>query len=279
MKRTLRRVLMLLMLAVFIFSAGMVIAVKQQYKVSEKRYADAAARFTSPANTGIASDSGAASVLPGAAEDGTEAASVAETAPIRVDFEALRAVNPDVIGWIYCPDTVINYPIVHGGDNSFYLNRSYNLTFDPSGSIFSDARNAAGFTDPCVILYGHHMQNMTMFATIKYWFEQDYYDAHPVMWLLTPERDYRIDLLCGFVTSATSDSFSIYHDHGPDFDAYIRNAMARSEFFSGLEPDLNGNFVMLSTCAYVFDNARSVMYGQLVGVESAGGVPFAAADE
>ena len=130
-----------------------------------------------------------------------------------------------------------------------------------------------------MILYGHHMQNMTMFATIKYWFEQDYYDAHPVMWLLTPERDYRIDLLCGFVTSATSDSFSIYHDHGPDFDAYIRNAMARSEFFSGLDPDLNGNFVMLSTCAYVFDNARSVMYGQLVGVESAGGVPFAAADE
>ncbi len=278
MKKTLRRVLMLLMLAIFVFSSGTVLVVRRQYAASEKRYADAAAQFTVRTD-GQTSSSPAALPSGGEPADAPDGVQTPEVAPIRVDFAALQAVNPEVIGWIWCENTVINYPIVHGGDNNYYLDHSYNLTYDPSGCIFSDAKNASGFTDPCVILYGHHMQNMTMFATIKYWFEQDYYEAHPVMWLLTPERDYRIDLLCGFVTSAASDSFLIFHDHGPAFDEYIRSAMARSEFSSGLEPDTEGSFVMLSTCAYVFNNARSVMYGQLIGADSAGGVPLAAADK
>ena len=276
MNKTLRGILMLVLLAVFTFSAGMVVVIKAQYKASEKRYEDAAARFTSAA---VRTENALVrpSAAPTGGEDPTEPEDtyIPEYAPITVDFETLQAVNPEVIGWIYCEDTVINYPIVHGTDNDYYLEHSYNRTYDPSGTIFSDAANAPGFTDPSVILYGHHMQNMTMFATIKYWFQQEYYEAHPVMWLLTPEQDYKIVLMCGYVTSALSDTYTVFHEHGPEFETYLQDAMSRSEFQSGLEPDPQANYVMLSTCAYVFDYARSVMHGQLVPLDSAGGVPFA----
>ena len=148
-------------------------------------------------------------------------------APIEVDFEALRKVNPDVIGWIYCPDTVINYPVMHGETNDTYLHHSYDGTYNASGSIFEDARNGRGFVDPVSILYGHHMASGAMFATLDLWQAVDYFYEHPVMWLLTPTRDYKADP--------------------------------------------NANYILMSTCAYVFEDARSVLLGKLVPLASAGG--------
>ncbi|MCQ6507852.1 class B sortase, partial [Vibrio parahaemolyticus] len=61
-----------------------------------------------------------------------------EVPPIEVDFDALRQENEHVIGWIYCEGTVINYPVVQGSDNQYYLKHAYDGTYTTSGSIFID---------------------------------------------------------------------------------------------------------------------------------------------
>lgn len=195
-------------------------------------------------------------------------------APIIVDFDSLLQVNKDIVGWIYCEDTVINYPVVWGRDNYYYQERNYRGGPDPSGTIFTDAENVTDLSDSNIILYGHHMQDMTMFATLKYWLEQEYCEEHPFMWLLTPEQDYRIDLFAGYVTAADSDTYTVFQEPDDEFSEYLHGALSQSEIHTEVELDENGRYIVLSTCAYSFYMARTVLHGKLVPANSAGGIPF-----
>lgn len=198
-----------------------------------------------------------------------ESAEPAETAPIRVDFEALQAINPDIIGWIYCPDTVINYPILQGQSNDDYLYTNYEKQSSGAGSIFEDALNLRGFQDPSSILYGHHMADGSMFATLDRWQRQTYFDEHPVMWILTPGQDYKVELFSAYTVSAYADTYLIYRGYGPEFSAWLREAAGKSEIESGVDWQEDDHFVLLSTCAYSFEDARSVIHGRLVPVADA----------
>ena len=58
--------------------------------------------------------------------------------PITVDFDALRAINEDVVAWVYIEDTGINYPVVQGEDNEYYLHHTFERKENFSGAIFMD---------------------------------------------------------------------------------------------------------------------------------------------
>ena len=269
-----RRALMALALLVFALSAAGVIFVRQQYRASEQLYESAAERFTAPAPAAAASSPQREEPLkapdgesaPEAPEEGAENAEDAEDAacaPIRVDFEALRAINPDVIGWICCPDTPINYPVLLGATNNSYLFRGYDRRENVSGSIFADASNSRDLSDRDTILYGHHMGDGSMFASLELWQEQRWFDAHPVMWLLTPEQDYQIVLYSAYTVSAYDEIYTIRRANDPGFEDWLARSTALSAVMSEHEPDPEANYVMLSTCAYVFRDARAVVHGEL----------------
>ena len=242
--------LMIVLALIFFGSGGVVLFVRHNYQVSSEKYEQAAQQFVRK-------------------EEGT-------ITPIVVDFAALKAVNEDVVGWIYCEGTEINYPVLHGESNDQYLRHDYQGEYNINGSIFVDAANRDGFVDANTIIYGHHMNYGAMFANLDFWADQAYYDEHPVMWLLTPERDYQVVLVSGHHTSAYSDMYEIYAEHDADFQRYLAEAVAQSDFVpqEGATVNEGRNYVMLTTCAYIFDNARYVLHGKLVPVESAGGVPL-----
>ena len=60
-----------------------------------------------------------------------------------IDFDALKKVNEDVVGWIYIPGTNINYVVVQGKTNDTYLRTlisgDYNAN-GPSSSIPKEPR-------------------------------------------------------------------------------------------------------------------------------------------
>lgn len=242
---------MVLALAVAVFTAGTLAVVRARGRIGEKIYEDAAAQFTEPTGE-----------------------SAGELPPLRVDFESLRALNPDVIGWIFCPGTGINYPVVHGPDNEYYMERSYNRTADPAGAVFSDAANALGFADPNVILYGRRTRDMTMFSALPFWAEEEYFHEHPILWLLTPERDYRVELFSVYTASASSDAFTVFHEPGPAFDRYLAAAVTRSLVKTDEQPEGDARYVLLSERAVPFENDRTALHGKLVPLDSAGGRPL-----
>lgn len=186
-----------------------------------------------------------------------------ERPPISVDFSVLQAQNPDIVGWIYCEGTVINYPVLQGADNQQYLRRLYDGTKSTLGSIFLDFRNLADFSDLNSLVYGHNIRSGQMFACLAFYREQSYYEEHPVMWLLTPDVAYRIDLLAGIVVPSDSEVYEIY-SYPEELLEGLEYVVSKSTFDAG-QIDLESveRIVTLSTCSYDYNDARYVVIGSL----------------
>lgn len=189
-----------------------------------------------------------------------------ERPPIYVDFSLLQEKNPDVVGWIYSEGTIINYPIVQGEDNQQYLRRLYDGTRSTLGSIFLDFRNLSDFSDLNNLVYGHNISSGQMFAPLPSYRDQAYYEAHPVMWLLTPDKAYRIDLIAGFVVPSDSVVYEIY-SYPEDMQEGLAYAVSKSTFDAeGVDLESVERIVTLSTCVYDYLDARYVVLGSLVEV-------------
>lgn len=260
---------MLLLTAVFLFSILYIALTYFQYRKNDSLYEEMTDRFVgaAPASEGNLEDS---------AGDGKDENSGvgARTAPITVDFAGLKEANEDIIGWLYCEDTPINYPILQGENNDQYLRHSYDGAYNMAGSIFVEELNRGDFQDFNTIIYGHHMKNGSMFAVLDKWADQEFYEEHPVMWLLTPTQDYRIDLFSGYTTSAYAETYTVFQGNGEELNQYLARCVEQSVFQTDVELDGEAHYVVLSTCAYVFDNARNVVHGMLVPVDSEGGIPI-----
>ena len=189
-----------------------------------------------------------------------------ERPPISVDFAVLQAQNPDIVGWIYSEGTVINYPILQGVDNQQYLRRLYDGTKSTLGSIFLDFRNLSDFSDLNSLVYGHNIRSGQMFASLSSYREQEYYEEHPVMWLLTPDKSYRIDLIAGMVVPSDSEVYEIY-SYPEDLQAGLEYVLANSTFDAGdVDAAAVERIVTLSTCSYDYNDARYVVIGSLIEV-------------
>lgn len=181
----------------------------------------------------------------------------------QVDFEVLKAQNEDVTAWIYGAGTAINYPVVQGESNDDYLYRMFNGEENKCGSIFLDALNEKDFTHQNSIIHGHHMKNGTMFADLVKYSEQSYYDSRPMFWLVTPEKNYRIELFAGFVTDVNSDVWQISFATEDDFENWKTEMARKSYFKSEVVPQPGERVVTLATCSYEYDDARFVVMGVL----------------
>ena len=196
----------------------------------------------------------------------TEPTEAPEYAPITVDFDALMEVNKYVVGWIYCPDTNINYPIVQTENNSDYLRRKLDGSYSYSGTIFLDYRCEADFLDFNSIIYGHNMQNDSMFGTLEKYEKAGYYEEHPTMYLLTPDRDFRLDVIAGLNLSSTSRLYKINHTYD-SFNEFLEDIYEESDFQSAIPMDQVLQTLTLSTCSYDYEDARYILVASMTELD------------
>jgi sortase B len=238
MKGKVRTALIVLLLAVFLFSAYQIWDQTRDYRTGRSAY-QAMAQYA---------------VLP-------EQPDPDDGLPWpEVDFDALREVNPDIVGWIYSEDTPIHYPVVQGEDNEFYLHHLFDGSAGRTGCIFLEAQNAPDFSEPHSILYGHHMRDGSMFKSLKYYQEQDYYEEHPILLLETPEKWYRLEVFAGRVASTDSDAWQLDFESPEERQKWIDRQMEQSVFHSDVVPGAEERILTLSTCSYEFQNARFVVH-------------------
>jgi sortase B len=160
-------------------------------------------------------------------------------------------VNEDVIGWIYVEAIEdINYPVVKGKDNDEYLHMTYEGNYNFAGTIFIDCENSGDFSDCNTLVYGHNMKNGSMFGQLKKFTQNsETYEKSKYFWIFTPEASYRYEIISAYVTSVSSDTYTLFKGPGEEFLKYLDKIKGYSELaVDDFETDVKDKVVTLSTC-------------------------------
>lgn len=191
-------------------------------------------------------------------------------AELSVDWDSLQAINPDIVAWIYIPNSPINYPVVQGSDNEEYLHKAFDGStgwLASAGTIFLDSANAADFSDRNSALYGHHMNDGSMFASLSNWQNNDEFNAHRDIYVLTPQGNYRLKTFA--LVKTTGDDALVQTNFSSDesYLSYIQDKLDRSvttqegEVLSAA--DIRQS-MLFSTCEYSQADGRAVLFAAVV---------------
>ncbi len=257
MKKRVRKILMVILAVVFLWSSVMVLREQRAYREGEEIYALAEQLATAPAETPPADLPPAAESTVPAAPDAsapadkpsTPAENPAPADPLaEVELDSLRAVSKAVTGWIAIPDTKLAYPLVQGTDNDFYLNRAWNGRKTSVGSIFLDYRSDPGMTDFHTLIYGHRMKNGSMFATLKYYADDAYRAAHPYVYIKTAEGVRQYAVFAAYEAPVRSVTYQLSFEDDAQRQELIDFALTHSEIACGITPAVTDRILTLSTC-------------------------------
>ena len=191
-------------------------------------------------------------------------------AELSVDWDSLQAINPDIVAWIYIPDSPVNYPVVQGSDNEEYLHKAFDGStgwLASAGTIFLDSANAADFSDRNSALYGHHMNDGSMFASLSNWQNNDEFNARRDIYVLTPQGNYRLKTFA--LVKTTGDDALVQTNFSSDesYLSYIQDKLDRSvttqegEVLSAA--DIRQS-MLFSTCEYSQADGRAVLFAAVV---------------
>ena len=182
----------------------------------------------------------------------------------QIDWDALKAIDENTAAWIELEGSSIDYPVVHGFDNSWYLKHLMDGTYNDAGTVFIDADNHADFTDRNTVMYAHHMlDEPLMFAEVENYKEQSYYESHKKFLIHTQEAEYEMYPVAGYVTEGTAGYVQTSFVSDEEYLAYIDSFVQRSTFISEETITEKDQMVMLSTCSYDISDGRYVLIGRL----------------
>jgi len=111
---------------------------------------------------------------------------------LRFDWDVLRAINPDIVGWILIPGTNVNYPMVQGYDNDHYLYHLFDESYSGTGAIFVDYMGSPTLNGMNNIIYGHNMLDGSMFSDIYLYNSQDFFNRHLSVYIYTPTHNIEL---------------------------------------------------------------------------------------
>lgn len=169
----------------------------------------------------------------------------------QIDFSKLKEVNNAIVGWIIIDGTQVNYPIVKVKDNSYYLNHSYDKSYNSYGSIFMDYRSNENFSDLNTFIYGHYTSNGSMFGELKKYMEESFYKEHPFFYILTPNGNYKVDVISAYTDDALSSSYNAKFNDLNDYQRYIEKIRLKSRYSTDISVNYNfDKIISLYSCSH-----------------------------
>lgn len=191
-----------------------------------------------------------------------------ELANVKVDWDALLKVNGDTVAWIYMPNTVINYPVVKGPDNDYYLTHDFDGDagwLANYGSVFMDYRNNPDWTDQSYFFYGHHMNDGSMFSDVAGLTDQARFDECRTIFLLSPKGNFRLRTFAMLHVAADDPLVQTGFATEEEMTAYVQDKMNRSVVEVKDAPkasDIKHTFA-LATCDNLYGDGRYILYAYI----------------
>ncbi len=191
-----------------------------------------------------------------------------------IDWEKLKIQNPDIYAWITVSDTLVDYPVLQSPtDDSFYLNHNIDGSYGSPGCIYTEATyNSKDFDDRNTVLYGHNMDDRTMFGTLHYFDDPDFALTDKYIYIYT-ENDIFVYLIFGAYEYSNKHLMWSY-DYSDDavFKGYLDEIFSIEDEYGGvnnirddIELDVDDKIITLSTCSTGrSDDRRYLVQGVLL---------------
>lgn len=190
--------------------------------------------------------------------------------PILPEYQQLHDRNPDMVGWISIPGTVINYPVMQTPEEpDYYLYTNFNNEYSVQGSIFAQENCDVFAPSTNITLYGHRMIDGSMFGVLPDYLNTKFYAEHPYIQFdsLYDHRTYEV--FCIFVTSANEGEGFVYAEFveagiEEEFESYVNQCIALAKNEVTIIPTYGDHLLTLSTCINTVDNGRFVVVARQV---------------
>lgn len=178
----------------------------------------------------------------------------------------LKNINQDYRFWIKVDGTNIDFPVVQGKDNDFYLHHNFNKEKSFSGSIFVDSSNDLN-NDSNIVIYGHNMRNDTMFAQMKHFKNENFFDKNKYITLYKDGKKLNFEIFSVYLSNAKDldSELKLSFSNKKCYESYLKEQSDKSLFKRedvDLQPD--SRIITLVTCSYEFDDARIVVVAKEV---------------
>lgn len=211
-------------------------------------------------------------------QPGTEPGQAGDADPTLAAFEKYAAVqeqNSDFVGWISIDGTNINYPVMQTIDNpNYYLKHGFEKQYSNYGVPYVQENCALGISDN-IVVYGHNMNNGSMFADLCKYEREDFYREHSIVRFDTLSSLGEYEIVAAFKTVAYSEQgFKYYHfvdaANEDDFDSFVSQCKALALYDTGVSAEYGDKMLTLSTCEYSRANGRMVVVAKLISPEAGG---------
>lgn len=187
---------------------------------------------------------------------------------INVDFNELKAINNQTVGWIQVKGTNINYPFVQSTDNDYYLTHSYDKSYNSAGWVFLDYRNNLQTLDKNTIIYAHGRTDKTMFGTLKNILTNSWINNtdNYVIKLSTEYENTLWQVFSAYHIPTTSDYLIVNFNNNEIFIEFTNMLINRSQFNFNTTVSENDHILTLSTC---YNNSeKMVIHAKLIKKET-----------
>ena len=181
-----------------------------------------------------------------------------------MDFTALRQVNPEVLGWIFIPDTPVSYPLMQGEDNAKYLDTTWRGSRSSVGSIFVEHQNSGDLSDFNTIIYGHRTANQSMFGSLKRYAEQTYWEKHPYIYITDDGGCKTYAVFGAYEVGVRELTYRLGFNNKDDKVNFLAFCMEQSVIETGIVPGPDDRIVTLSTCTGQGYDTRWVVQAVLI---------------
>ena len=181
-----------------------------------------------------------------------------------LQLEELKKENQDIVGWIEIEGTNINYPVLQGTDNQYYMKHTYKKEDSKDGSIFLDKSYDWNIPSSNLLLYGHNNKNGTMFQDLLKYKEESFYKEHPTIRFTTIDEDCQYEIISAFLSKVyyqdEQNVFRYYYfinaNNEVEYNQYIEESKKASLYDTGKSATYGEQLLTLSTCSYHTEDGR-----------------------
>ena len=174
-----------------------------------------------------------------------------------IQVQKLKEENSDIVGWLEIEGTSINYPVLQGTDNEFYMTHNYKKEKSKNGSIFLNKDYDWNIESNNLLIYGHNINNGTMFQELLKYENEDYYKKHPIILFTTEDEEKKYEIISVF-----KYYFFINPKTEYEYKDYIENIKKISIYNIENTAKYGEELISLSTCSYHIKDGRFVVVGK-----------------